>query len=84
VAAGEEADGEPFDHLVLANDDFPEFRAEGLVGFAEFVDGGHIVGRELKGEVKGGIHDLQVEAKLGAALVLSRRDVGRFVLHFPL
>jgi hypothetical protein len=32
---------------ILADDDFSEFRAEGLVGFSEFIDGGDVIGREL-------------------------------------
>jgi hypothetical protein len=49
VAAGEQADGELLDDQILADDDLSELRAEGLVGLAEFIDGGYIVGRKLAG-----------------------------------
>ena len=34
--------------LLLADDHLAEFLAEALVGFAEFVDGGDVIGRELQ------------------------------------
>ena len=55
VAAGEKADRELFDDQLLADDGFAEFRAEGLVGFSEFIDGGDVIGRKLMAQVVLGI-----------------------------
>ena len=60
-------------------DDFSEFGAESLIGFSEFVDGGDVIGRELRGE--GGFHGVQIGAKLGCMLVLSRREVRENVVE---
>ncbi len=48
MTAGEEADGEFLYHLFLADDRFPKFGFESGVSFAEFVDGGDVVRRELE------------------------------------
>ena len=39
VAAGEQADRQPLDHVVLADDDLAQFRRELAVDLAQFVDG---------------------------------------------
>ena len=46
VTAGEQADGELFDDVFLADDDLTEFRFEGVVRFSEGVDGLDVVGGE--------------------------------------
>jgi hypothetical protein len=46
VTAGEEADGELLDDLVLADDDFFELIAEAAVNLAEFINGGDVVLRK--------------------------------------
>ena len=57
VAAGKQADGQPLNHLVLADDGFAEFRAERLVGFSELIDGGDVIGRQLGGDGGVRIHE---------------------------
>jgi hypothetical protein len=55
VAAGEQADGELFDDVFLADDDLAEFRFEGVVRFSEGVDGFDVVvGEGLRGGGSGG------------------------------
>ena len=77
MSAGEEADRELLDDLLLADDRLAKFRAEGLVGFSEFIDGGDIIGRKRLAEVGQGIHGCEVcPAKLKGVLGLSRRDLG--------
>jgi hypothetical protein len=45
MAAGEQANGEIFDDLLLADDGLAKLVTEGLVGAAEFIDGSDIIGR---------------------------------------
>tara|TARA_B100000959_G_scaffold287220_1_gene370199 strand:- start:793 stop:1131 length:339 start_codon:yes stop_codon:yes gene_type:complete len=46
VATGEEADGQLFDHLMLADDDFAQLVFERLVELSQLIDGSDIVRRQ--------------------------------------
>ena len=50
MTAGEEADAELLDDVILADDDAAKFGGESGVGGAEFVDGGDVVGGERGAE----------------------------------
>ncbi len=65
VPAAEQADRKLFDHIVLTDDDLSEFLLEVGIDPAEFIDGGHIVGREGGGRGGGRDRFLGGDGRLG-------------------